>query len=156
MPPTLTLVRLPADPLRCLIAGDAQALTPTEVRGFRLFTGAGCVLCHSGWRFTDDRFHDIGLRSKDPGRSGVPEGTPGLKAFKTPGLRDVARTAPYMHDGSLATLAAVLAHYTGGFRPRPSLPTNMKRDLKLTAQERADLVAFLGSLTNTRAAPHAR
>jgi cytochrome c peroxidase len=139
------------------IAGDGPALTPAEVRGFRLFTGkAGCVLCHAGWRFTDDRFHDIGLRSKDPGRSGVPEGTPGLKAFKTPGLRDVARTAPYMHDGSLATLAAVLAHYAGSFKARPSLAPNMKRDLKLTTQEKADLVAFLGSLTNTRAAPYAR
>jgi cytochrome c peroxidase len=130
------------------IGGDAHALSAAEVRGFRLFTGkAGCVLCHAGWRFTDDRFHDIGLPSEDPGRSGLPDGTPGLKAFKTPTLREVARTAPYMHDGSLPTLAAVIKHYTGGFRARPSLAPSMKRDLKLTAQEKADLVAFLGTLS---------
>jgi cytochrome c peroxidase len=130
------------------IEGDAQALSAAEVRGFRLFTGkAGCVLCHAGWRFTDDRFHDIGLRGKDPGRGAVPGGTPGLAAFKTPSLRDVARTAPYMHDGSLPDLAAVLAHYTGTFVRRPSLASNMNRRLRLSAQERADLIAFLGALS---------
>lgn len=139
------------------IAGAVGALSTAEVSGFRVFTGkAGCVLCHAGWRFTDDRFHDIGLPSMDPGRSGLPEGTPGLKAFKTPTLRDVGRTAPYMHDGSLPTLTAVIKHYAGGFKTRPSLAPNMKRNLKLTVQERADLVAFLGSLTSTKAAPHPR
>ena len=131
------------------IEGDARALSAAEVRGFRLFTGkAGCVLCHAGWRFTDDRFHDIGLRGRDPGRGAVPGGTPGLAAFKTPSLRDVARTAPYMHDGSLPDLAAVLAHYTGTFVRRPSLASNMNRRLRLSAQERADLIAFLGTLSS--------
>src|SRR5204863_3407839 len=89
------------------IDGDAQALRLAEVRGFGLFVGkAGCVLCHVGWRFTDDRFHDIGLRSPDGGRGAMAGGTPGLRAFKTPGLRELAHTAPYMHDGSLATLEA--------------------------------------------------
>jgi cytochrome c peroxidase len=129
------------------IAGDAEALTPAEVRGFRLFTGrAGCVLCHAGWRFTDDRFHDVGLRGRDQGRADVQGGTPGQIAFKTPGLREVVRTAPYMHDGSLPTLAAVLAHYAGGFAARPTLATNMNRQLRLTAQEKADLIAFLATL----------
>ena len=81
----------------------ADALEANEVRGFRLFTGkAGCVLCHVGWRFTDDRFHDIGLPGHDAGRGAVAGGTPGLPAFKTPSLRELAYTAPYMHDGSLA------------------------------------------------------
>src|SRR5262249_11656431 len=94
------------------IAGDGGVLRPAELRGFRLFTGkAGCVLCHSGWRFTDDRFHDIGLPSSDPGRGAVPGGTPGQRAFKTPSLREAAHTAPYMHDGSLPTLNAVITHY---------------------------------------------
>jgi cytochrome c peroxidase len=134
------------------IAGDAGALSAAEIRGFRLFTGkAGCVLCHAGWRFTDDRFHDIGLRGKDPGRSVVPGGTPGLRAFKTPSLRELAHTAPYMHDGSLPTLAAVVAHYAGGFVARPGLAPNINRSLRLGAQEKADLVAFLLTLS-TKAA----
>jgi cytochrome c peroxidase len=121
------------------IDGDAQALRPTEVRGFGVFVGkAGCVLCHVGWRFTDDRFHDIGLRSPDDGRGAVAGGTPGLRAFKTPGLRELAHTAPYMHDGSLATLEAVVKHYTGGFVARPGLATHINRKLRLSAQEKAD------------------
>jgi cytochrome c peroxidase len=135
------------------IGGDAKALSAAEVRGFRLFTGkAGCVLCHAGWRFTDDRFHDIGLPGKDPGRGAVPGGAPGLSAFKTPSLRELTHTAPYMHDGSLPTLAAVLAHYSGGFVRRPSLATNMNRQLRLSAQEKADLIAFLGTLSSKKAA----
>jgi len=133
------------------IEGDAQALSPPEVRGFRLFTGkAGCVLCHAGWRFTDDRFHDIGLPGNDPGRGAVPGGTPGLGAFKTPSLRELTHSAPYMHDGSLPTLAAVLAHYAGGFVRRPSLAPSMNRNLRLSPQERADLIAFLGTLSSRK------
>jgi cytochrome c peroxidase len=131
------------------IEGDAKALTPSELRGFQLFTGkGGCVLCHVGWRFTDDRFHDIGLRGRgDPGRGAVRGGTPGLAAFKTPGLRDVAFTAPYMHDGSKPSLHAVLTHYAGGFVTRPSLSTNLDRNLRLSKADRADLIAFLRTLS---------
>jgi len=133
------------------IDGDASALSPAELRGFRLFTGKGaCVLCHVGWRFTDDKFHDIGLRSADGGRGLVPGGTPGLMAFKTPGLRELTRTAPYMHDGSLATLHAVLRHYGGGFVRRPSLAPGLRRDLRLSARERSDLIAFLRTLSSTQ------
>lgn len=129
------------------VAGDTKELAPAEVRGFRLFTGkAGCALCHAGWRFTDDRFHDIGLRSTDQGRGDTKGGTPGQIAFKTPGLRDVARTAPYMHDGSLPTLAAVVAHYAGRLVARPTLATTMNRSLRLTEREKADLIAFLKTL----------
>jgi len=129
--------------------GDTRALRPAELRGFRLFTGKGaCVLCHAGWRFTDDRFHDIGLRDDDPGRSVVPGGTPGLRAFKTPSLRESAHTAPYMHDGSLPTLAAVVEHYSGSFVDRPTLAPTMNRKLRLSVQEKADLVAFLRTLSS--------
>jgi cytochrome c peroxidase len=129
------------------VAGDANALDAAERRGFALFTGrAGCVLCHAGWRFTDDRFHDIGLPGADQGRGGVRGGTLGQVAFKTPGLRGVARTAPYMHDGSLSTLAAVLAHYGGRRALRPTLAPNMNRNLRLTPREKADLIAFLKTL----------
>ena len=136
------------------IEGDTGALTAAEERGFRLFTGkAGCMLCHVGWRFTDDRFHDIGLPGNDPGRSAIPDGTPGRMAFKTPSLRDVDRTAPYMHDGSLPTLTAVLKHYTGGFVSRPTLAPHINRRLRLSAREKADLIAFLRTLSSKKAAP---
>jgi cytochrome c peroxidase len=137
------------------IEGNGDALRPAEVRGFGLFVGkAGCVLCHVGWRFTDDRFHDIGLASADPGRGAVAGGTPGLAAFKTPGLRELERTAPYMHDGSLATLGAVLSHYAGRFVKRPSLAPQIVRRPRLTAQEKADVMAFLRTLSS--AEPRAR
>jgi cytochrome c peroxidase len=130
------------------IEGDDGALKANEVRGFRLFTGkAGCVLCHVGWRFTDDRFHDIGLPGNDAGRGAVVGGTPGLPAFKTPSLRELASSAPYMHDGSRPTLAAVVAHYADTFLKRPSLAPSIRR-LHLTAAERADLIAFLGTLSS--------
>ena len=144
----------PPTPFDAWIEGDAAALKPDERRGFGLFTGkAGCMLCHVGWRFTDDRFHDIGLPGKDPGRAAIPDGTPGRTAFKTPSLREVDRTAPYMHDGSLPTLAAVLRHYTGGFIARPTLAPHMNRRLRLTAREKADLIAFLRTLSSKKAAP---
>ena len=131
------------------VDGKSDALNSREQIGFELFAGkAGCVLCHVGWRFTDDRLHDIGLPGRDPGQGAVAGGTRGLAAFKTPGLREIARTAPYMHDGSLPTLAAVVAHYAGGFLRRPSLSTNMNRKLRLNPEERADLIAFLGTLSS--------
>ena len=139
------------------IGGEAGALRPAEVRGFGLFVGkAGCVLCHVGWRFTNDRFHDIGLPGRDGGRGAVPGGTPGLREFKTPGLRELAHTAPYMHDGSLATLEAVVQHYTGGFVARRSLATHINRELRLSAQEKADLIAFLGTLSSEPGPARAR
>ncbi len=139
------------------IEGDAGALSQAEVRGFRLFTGkGGCVLCHAGWRFTDDRFHDVGLPSSDPGRGAVPGGTPGLRAFKTPSLRETAHTAPYMHDGSLPTLSAVVAHYAGRFVPRRGLAPTMSRTLRLSAHEKADLAAFLRTLSSEAAGQSAR
>ena len=129
------------------VAGDDAALGAEEKAGFSIFVGkGGCVSCHGGWRMTDDQFHDVGVESSDPGRGGVEGGTPGLPAFKTPGLRQVARTAPYMHNGSLATLDDVVAHYAGRRILRPSLSPNMVRDLDLDPAERAALVAFLRTL----------
>src|SRR5262245_25848362 len=139
------------------IAGNDDALRPAEVRGFGLFVGkAGCVLCHVGWRFTDDRFHDIGLASPDAGRGALPGGMPGLAAFKTPGLRELDLTAPYMHDGSLANLTAVIDHYAGRFVRRRSLAPHINRRLRLNAQEKADLVAFLRTLSSTVGPAHAK
>jgi len=139
------------------IQGDGNALGAAEVRGFGLFVGkGGCVLCHVGWRFTDDRFHDIGLASPDAGRGAVPGGMPGLAAFKTPGLRELELTHPYMHDGSLTNLTAVVNHYAGRFVRRPSLAPHINRRLRLTAQEKASLVAFLRTLSSSAGPAHAK
>jgi cytochrome c peroxidase len=129
------------------VDGDDAALSEQERRGLRIFVGkGGCVSCHGGWRMTDDGFHDIGVASDDPGRSVVAGGAAGIPAFKTPGLRQVSKTAPYMHNGSLATLEDVVAHYAGGHLKRPSLGPNLVQDLELDARERAALVAFLKTL----------
>jgi len=130
------------------VEGDDTALTADEKKGFSIFAGkAGCVACHGGWRFTDDRFHDIGLPDADPGRGAIEGGVPGLAAFKTPTLRELTKTAPYMHNGALRSLDAVLDHYAGGRVERPSLAANMVRDLKLDPAERRALVAFLQTLS---------
>jgi len=131
------------------VAGDAQVLSPQEVDGFRLFTGkAGCANCHSGWAFTDYAFYDIGLPSEDRGRGAVLRLEAAEHAFKTPSLREAARRAPYMHDGSLATLHDVVRHYAGGVTERPTLPRDLTRGLTLNGGEQAALVAFLESLTS--------
>jgi cytochrome c peroxidase len=131
------------------IDGDDAALAEPAKRGFVLFNGkANCASCHSAWRFTDDGFHDIGLPSDDPGRGAQVPGEPGLlHAFKTPTLRNIAERAPYMHDGSLATLEAVVRHYNSGFVQRPSLASEM-RPLALSDSEVADLVAFMRGLSS--------
>jgi cytochrome c peroxidase len=133
------------------IAGDAQALNPKEISGFQLFTGkAHCVNCHSGFAFTDYAFHDIGLPGDDRGRGAVLRLGAAEHAFKTPGLREIGRSAPYMHDGSLATLEDVVHHYVSGVVERPTLSKDLTRPLALSDAERADLVAFLGTLTSER------
>jgi cytochrome c peroxidase len=134
------------------VAGDDRALTTDEFGGLKLFTGkAGCVSCHTGWRFTDDAFHDIGLAEGTPpdlGRGGIL----GLRAvdhaFKTPSLRERIWTAPYMHDGSLAGLEDVVAHYVGGITRRPTLSRDLKLDLLLSPDEMGQLVAFLATLSS--------
>lgn len=130
------------------IAGDDKALSPQERDGFLLFTGkAGCANCHSGWAFTDYAFHDIGLPGDDRGRGAVLRLPAAEHAFKTPSLREIGRSAPYMHDGSLATLGDVVRHYTSGIVTRPTLSPDLHRQ-QLSADEQAALVAFLGTLTS--------
>jgi cytochrome c peroxidase len=131
------------------IAGEQGALNENEIAGFRLFAGkAGCAKCHSGFAFTDHAFHDIGLPGDDRGRGAVLRLPVAEHAFKTPGLREIGRSAPYMHDGSLATLDDVLNHYQNGVVERPTLSKDLSRPLRLSAGERADLLAFLGTLNS--------
>jgi cytochrome c peroxidase len=132
------------------IEGDETAIPETAKRGFVLFNNkAICSTCHSGWRFTDDNFHDIGTSSSDLGRGRELKDDPQMKhAFKTPTLRSVALRAPYMHNAIAANLDAVITHYEKGGIDRPSR-SPMLMPLEMTDQERRDLVAFLETLTGT-------
>jgi cytochrome c peroxidase len=132
------------------VASDDRAISEDAARGFVVFNAkAGCAKCHSGWRFTDDGFHDIGLPGVDVGRGALLKDIPSMQhAFKTPTLRDVDRRAPYMHDGSLATLEDVIDFYDrGGAAARESLSPDVKR-LGLTGDEKQQLIAFLHTLTS--------
>ena len=131
------------------IAGDENAIGAAAKRGFDLFNGkARCAECHSGWNFTDGAFYDIGeAKDADIGRGRIfPTSQKLQHAFKTPTLRDIAHRAPYMHDGSVATLAAVIEHYDRGGTDRPSR-SELIGPLHLSQQEKAELVAFLVTLT---------
>jgi cytochrome c peroxidase len=132
------------------VEGDEQAIPDAAKRGFALFTGkATCFACHSGWRFTDDRFHDIGTTTTDLGRGAVIKDDESMRhAFKTPTLRSVALRPPYMHNAAQATLHDVIKHYEKGGIERPSRSPMMMR-IELTDQERNDLVAFMQTLTDT-------
>lgn len=135
-------------PFDAWIDGDENAISDSAKRGFDLFTGkAQCSACHTGWNFTDNQFHDIGLPTEDVGRAGVDNSDiKNLHAFKTPGLRDTTQRQPFMHNGSLADLEAVIVHYASGGIQRPSLSTKMQA-LDLSEQDFKDLVAFVESLT---------
>ena len=131
------------------VAGDAGKLSPSEIDGLKVFTGKGrCINCHTGFAFTDHNFYDIGLPGADKGRGKEINLRAADHAFKTPTLREFTWTAPYMHDGSLATLEDVIDHYQKGGVPRPTRSRDLPRNLKLTVQERADLIAFLQSLSS--------
>jgi cytochrome c peroxidase len=133
-------------------AGDPYAISVAAQRGFELFRGkAQCEKCHSGPNFTDDGFHNIGVRdtdTADPGRFEVTPLAINRGAFKTPGLRDIERTAPYMHNGMYATLAEVVDHYDRSGDVNDNLDPNMS-PLRLDDREKRDLVAFLRSLSGT-------
>lgn len=137
----------PNSPFDRYAAGDKNALTDAQKRGLMLFVGkAECTLCHRGPNFEDDQFHALGIRGTDLGRFTVTGVEADRYAFKTPTIRNVELTAPYMHDGSLATLRDVVDFYdAGGGDQQPK--SVLLRKLNLTAREKSDLVAFLESLT---------
>jgi cytochrome c peroxidase len=142
-----TVVSPPA-PFDRWVAGDESAVGEAAKRGFDLFTGkAECAECHNGWSFTEGAFYDIGSASgEDIGRGRLFPDVKLRYAFKVPTLRDVARRAPYMHDGSVATLEAVIELYDRGGIDRPSR-SELIRPLGLTPAEKQDLIAFLATLT---------
>jgi len=134
------------------IAGEMEALTPAQRRGLEIFRGkANCAVCHLGPNLTDEEFHNTGagLRSpgaRDKGRVNVTADPVDTGAFKTPTLREVAATGPYMHDGSLATLEEVIEFYDRGGEPNSNLSPEIQR-LGLTSGEKSDLLAFLKALS---------
>jgi cytochrome c peroxidase len=131
------------------IEGDEQAISESAKRGFALFntTKTMCFTCHTGWRFTDDRFHDIGTTTTDIGRGRVVKDDEQAQyAFKTPTLRSASLRPPYMHNASAKTLQDVLVHYEKGGIDRPSRSPLMM-PIQLTEAERQDLIAFTETLT---------
>ncbi len=134
------------------IKGDEDAITASAKRGFELFEGKGrCVICHSGFNFTDDGFHNLGLKEEVPdmGRYNVRKVAVLRGAFKTPTLRDVTLTAPYMHNGMYASMEEVIEHYDRGGDVKEHLSPNMA-PLNLTKQEKVDLLAFMKSLDSIK------
>lgn len=131
------------------ISGRESAISEPAKRGFDLFnTKAACQRCHSGWNFTDNGFYDIGMPDEDKGRGAKLKLEAMQHAFKTPTLRNVDRRGPYMHDGSEGTLEAVIDFYDqGGKEKRPSLAAEIY-PLHLTALEKAELIAFIKTLTS--------
>jgi len=131
------------------VEGDRTALTPREQQGLDLFRGRGnCTACHVGPTFSDERLHNTGVAWRDGALTDVGGGR---GDFKTPTLREVAHTGPYMHDGSLTTLEQVVDFYSDGGRRNPFIDPEI-RPLDLTTAEKAALVAFLRSLTSSTVA----
>jgi cytochrome c peroxidase len=139
--------------------GDKNALSPAAIRGLRIFRDpkrGNCATCHTidtkYALFTDGKFHNIGVGVNDEGeltdlgRYTETKLASDKGAFKTPTLRNVAKTAPYMHDGTLKTLKNVVDFYAGGGNSNPYLDKEIKT-IHLSGQDRADLVEFLKSLT---------
>ncbi len=128
-------------------AGDKSALSESAARGMKVFFNkANCSACHSGSNFTDGAFHNLGVgitgATPDLGRFSETKLPGDRGSFKTPSLRDIARTAPYMHDGSLSTLEDVVNFYNKGGTPNPQLDEEIF-PLKFSEQDVADLVVFL-------------
>ncbi len=145
-------------------ARNVAELTENEKRGLQLFVtefdpkrglrGADCFHCHGGTLFTSQPFANNGLALADDalGRMAVTHNAADRGKFKTPSLRNIARTAPYMHDGRFATLEEVVEHYSSGVRSSATLDPNLAKHpaggIQLTPEEKADLVAFLKTLTD--------
>jgi cytochrome c peroxidase len=137
------------------VAGNKQAMTADQVQGFAVFIDpkkGNCAACHSGANFTDNGFHNLGLASwgkenPDVGRFAQKPVASMKGAFKTPTVREAARTAPYFHDGSARTLDELVDFYAQGGIAKSNRSSSMK-ELQLTAQEKTQLVAFMNALSS--------
>lgn len=132
-------------------AGDESAVSDAAKRGAELFVAkAGCGNCHSGVLLTDMKYHNVGIgmdaAEPDPGRGKVTGNDADMGAFKTPSLRDISRSAPYFHNGSVATLEEAVDLMASGGIDNPHLDRENLKEVKLTDAEKADLIEFLKSL----------
>lgn len=144
-----TLVTGPA-PFDRFLAGETDALSEGARRGYELFIGeAGCARCHAGPLLSDGKFHRLGVSFRDVGRGRVTGRVEDRARFRTPSLRNVAQTAPYMHNGSLKTLTDVVTFYYRGIPPvtPDNLPLDIRPRGSQSFSEVTDLVEFLESLT---------
>ncbi len=142
-------------PFDAWVKGDKNAMTAQQVNGLKVFVGKGnCVACHSGPNFTDNGFHNLGLKSfaaadHHKGRMTQKPTHPSTDgAFKTPTLRDIALRAPFFHDGSAKTLLEVVEHYDRGGDVKTNISPMMQGGLGLSKDEKLSLVAFMEALTS--------
>jgi len=130
--------------------GDNVALSDSAKRGWQVFQDAKCTNCHDGVLLTDQQYHNVGIgmdaKEPDVGRFTVTKKEEDKGAFKTPTLRDISKSAPYFHDGSVATLEAAVDVMLGGGKPNDHLDKKNLQKHDITKEQRADLLAFLKSL----------
>jgi cytochrome c peroxidase len=131
-------------------AGDQSAASESARRGFEVFKQAKCDNCHDGVLLTDQQFHNVGIGMDAPepdgGRGKISNKPEETGAFKTPTLRDVAKSAPYFHDGSVATLEEAVDLMLGGGKPNQYLDKKNLEKRTITPEQRRDLLEFLKSL----------
>ncbi|HEU5236669.1 MAG TPA: cytochrome c peroxidase [Pyrinomonadaceae bacterium] len=131
--------------------GDESRMSPEVKRGWAVFQTAKCNNCHDGVLFTDFQYHNVGIgmdqKEPDVGRFKVSNNPKDTGAFKTPTLRDIAKSAPYFHDGSVATLEAAVDLMLAGGKPNQYLDKTNLQKHDLTPEQKADLIAFLKSLS---------
>lgn len=137
-------------------ARDKTAMSESAIRGHKIFMDNNkgrCSICHAGSNFTDEKYHNLGVGADKPGwetahagRKDFTKKDEDLGKYKTPTLRNIADTAPYMHNGSEETLEAVVEYYVKGGNPNSHLDPEMKK-LDLTEQDKKDLVEFLKALS---------
>lgn len=137
-----------------VVRNEGAVFTAEEAAGLAVFK-AKCASCHSSDLFTDQKFHNTGLEPslfRDSGRFRITLNPADWYAFKTPSLRNVLKTAPYMHDGRFYTLNAVYEHYDHGLQDTPGLDAELRKSgtkgIPLSAEERNQLTAFLATLTD--------
>lgn len=129
-------------PFDRFLAGEYDAMTEQEIRGMEVFAGEGnCISCHNGPNLSDNNFYNIGI-SGDDGRMEITGNPADEGAFRTPGLYGIAHHAPYMHDGSLATLEEVIDYYDRGGDDHPNKSPKMQ-PLNLSEEDKEALLAFL-------------
>lgn len=138
--------------------GDEHAVSDAAKRGYIAFQKAKCTNCHVGFLLTDLQFHNVGIglkdgKPEDVGRFAVTKLEKDTGAFKTPTLRDVARTAPYFHNGSVPTLEEAVKLMLAGGHDNPYLDKTNLQKAEITPAEEADLVEFLKSLTENTKVP---